>query len=146
MRVRFEHRDSTTTTTATHHPPPPNPPTPHSQDILDISNGDDSTLIIDGCEVRSQPYLIWKMLQQAMLVGAVVLYRYKLFDQSFAVMTVVAMVFYRFCLLNMLWLVYNGGDNVLYQSPTNCLAYYGTLNIAYESVNQVGAGVGAGVG
>lgn len=105
------------------------------QDLLDISNGDEETLILDGCNVSSSAYIWFKIIQQSFVLGALIFYRVFLFKHSFVKMTILAMVVYRFLNLQILWLVYNDGDNVLYH-PTSCMVYYGSLNIAYESVNK----------
>ena len=105
------------------------------QDLLDISNGDEETLILDGCNVSSSAYIWFKIIQQSFVLGALIFYRVFLFKHSFVKMTILAMIVYRFCQLQMLWLVYNDGNNVLYH-PNSCMIYYGSLNIVYESVDK----------
>lgn len=106
-------------------------------DILDISNGATDSLLLDGCDISAKHYTIWKLFRQVLLTAGVGAYLRLAFKWDFVTVVVATTVFYQFCQANLTWLVYNGGDNELYDDPDNCLTYYGVLVGGAETVMEL---------
>lgn len=104
--------------------------------MLDVSNGAVDELLIDGCGVTTDEYLLYKIIKMLFTVAAIWTYRTYFFNTNFVTLVIAAQVFYRVVQMNYTWLLWNNGHNPIYQNGGNCMTYWGVLEISATVVDQ----------
>lgn len=103
--------------------------------FLELSNGAESEILLDGCDITSDAYIVFKVIEIGLETLGVWVYRNYFFDKDFLTVFVTVIIIMRICEVNQIWLIYDNGHNAIFDSPDMCMAFYGTLECIKEFVN-----------